>query len=603
MNTQKSIWLIQVHFPQKSNLLFTLNVLIQILRMKSYFTFLLIFIFSSANAQFYNSHFQLDAAGTYAPFIHSSAAMPNGNIAYTMSLYDSTSFNPGNLNFYAPNTPNNSGTGIIVVRPNKTIAWSHTWHPLTDSFGERITSYKILSDANGNIYLAGSYQGKQDLDPSAATYLCNPNAWNHHNSFIIKLDVNGNFLWAKKFESANAQFVIANITDANILVNGNICFVGDFNGSIDFDPGPGVQILNTIDNIAKPFMLTLDPVGNFVSVRTNDVGSSTNTHSHINAYKINSLGESYILYRVSDTLDVDFGANTVLYTSPTPFALAKYDASMQLIWSKALHQNMELVNIDTSSGTDLFVFGQFVISTTLSNNTIVTSTGGDDIFYEKWDSAGNCLWAKTMGSTFNDYISSAKEYGGYLYLLNSYRGSLNTNTGSNDTTIISMGGTDVALSKLDLNGHHISTTDIKSNTDVWIQRNSLTLENGLLNLNIRPYLTADVAPGAAYVPVFPLWSVQRTVCIVQWGDNNPVGINDTKKNNQLAIYPNPASDVLNIQLETNERLIISTFLGQQLKVVQGEIGLNKINLKSLQNGTYIISGDRTVGSVKFSVLR
>ena len=392
--------------------------------MKSFVTLIFVLVSSVLSAQYYNGHFQLDGAGSFTPFIQSSTTLPNGNIAYAISQYESTALNPGNLVFYTLMANNNEGTGILVVRPDKTIAWSHAWNPLTNNFNERIISYKILSDLAGNIYLAGAYQGDVDLDPSTGTFLCNPLVWSHQNLFIIKLDVNGNYLWSKNFESANGQFLMSNITDANLMPNGTVCFVGDFNGSIDFDPGPATQVLSTTNNISKPFFLTLDTNGNFVNVLSNDIGSSANAYTLIAGHKINSVGESYILYNMSDSLDVDFGSNVVSYTIPTSYVLAKYDSNMRLIWSEGFHQNMKNANIDTANGTTVYVFGEFTGTITLHNNTTVTGNSFNDIYYEKWDSAGSCLWAKTMGGKNFDYITGMKEFAGRLYLLYSYADSL-----------------------------------------------------------------------------------------------------------------------------------------------------------------------------------
>ena len=60
------------------------------------------------------------------------------------------------------------------------------------------------------------------------------------NTFILKLDPNGNFLWAKQF------LAVPNPNGAGewgygiaLDLGGNILLTGYFQGQVDFNPGPG----------------------------------------------------------------------------------------------------------------------------------------------------------------------------------------------------------------------------------------------------------------------------------------------------------------------------------------------------------------------------
>lgn len=544
----------------------------------------------SVNAQYYNGYLQLDGSGTLTPFINSSTTLPNSNIAYALSMYDSTRIHPTNTVFHTPNGANYYGTGILIVRPDKTIAWNHSWIPMTNLANEQIAINKILSDPNGNIYIGGTYQGEVDLDPSAGTHIVTPFDLTHQQSFIAKFDINGNYLWSRNIESANTLSSVSNITDANILHNGNICFTGYFRGTVDFDPSLSFQYLTAANNNAKPFMLVLDTTGNFVSVRTNATGNIPNAQTLFSAYKVSNSGDTYLLYRVTDSVDVDFGMNSLFFSNPTPYVLAKYDTSMNLIWAHGLQPNVVNANMDTTQGTAIYVFGEFVGNTTLSNNSAVTSNGFEDIYYEKWDSTGTCLWAKSMGGTDFDYISGVKEYAGNLYLLYSYSNSINTNTGSNDITLSAGNSADIALSMLDLNANHLGSREIKSTASVWLQRNGFTLDGNLLNLNIRPYHAVDIAPGQISVVLNPQWNTPRSSVVVQWGLTSPLSLSPIDNFNSSFLYPNPASDILYINLISSQALSIWNMAGQRIKTFYGKEGLNKVNISDLAIGTYSLKG-------------
>jgi hypothetical protein len=88
------------------------------------------------------------------------------------------------------------------------------------------------------------------------------------------------------------------------------------------------------------------------------------------------------------------------------------------------------------------------------------------------------------------------------------------------------------------------------------------------------------------------------VCSQQYGEveDYPVRILDqalsthdvTKDNATINIFPNPASDVLNItNVSSKAQLSIHNMAGQ--KVMSGQITDNKISVSRLSTGAYIIS--------------
>lgn len=73
-----------------------------------------------------------------------------------------------------------------------------------------------------------------------------------------------------------------------------------------------------------------------------------------------------------------------------------------------------------------------------------------------------------------------------------------------------------------------------------------------------------------------------------------------KDKNSIQIYPNPASDVLNVtQISSKAQYIITNMAGQ--KVMNGQINDNKISVSRLTTGTYIISIEDkgTTSNLKF----
>src|SRR5687768_10735326 len=89
----------------------------------------------------------------------------------------------------------------------------------------------IKLDGNGNIYCTITFTGTIDADPGPGVFNINSTG---NNSFRVKVDSGGNFIWAKEIPGI-----------MSLDAAGNIYTTGTFNGTRDFDPGPGVYNLTS----------------------------------------------------------------------------------------------------------------------------------------------------------------------------------------------------------------------------------------------------------------------------------------------------------------------------------------------------------------------
>lgn len=87
-------------------------------------------------------------------------------------------------------------------------------------------------------------------------------------------------------------------------------------------------------------------------------------------------------------------------------------------------------------------------------------------------------------------------------------------------------------------------------------------------------------------------------------DARPVGLDNTeKKSSELAIYPNPAEEQLNILYDQNTLLQIRNITGQIVKEVYHENQLSQINVSDLKSGVYFISSPAESQFVKKFIKR
>ncbi|MBA3683482.1 MAG: SBBP repeat-containing protein [Bacteroidetes bacterium] len=115
----------------------------------------------------------------------------------------------------------------------------------------------ITHDASGNIYTTGYFTGTANFDPGLATYSLTASAW---DTFILKLDAAGNFIWAKNIGAVGS---ITNPRGIAVDITGNVYITGYYDTIVDFDPGPGIFNL-TPNGSNDVFILKLNATGNFV---------------------------------------------------------------------------------------------------------------------------------------------------------------------------------------------------------------------------------------------------------------------------------------------------------------------------------------------------
>jgi hypothetical protein len=198
-----------------------------------------------------------------------------------------------------------------------TAGWSDIYVLKLDSLGNFLWGFATggsdfdgayslaLSPSENELYITGLFQDVVDFDPGPGIFnLSSPVS---QNTFILKLDSDGNFNWAKAIIGLNTSSgsIYMAIDSAGDIYNS-----GFFAGSTDFDPGPSSYILpNTGMN--DIFILKLNSSGNFQWVKT--AGGKSDDYGY--GIAVNGVDEVLITgFFSSDTLVFD--ADTLINTSP-----------------------------------------------------------------------------------------------------------------------------------------------------------------------------------------------------------------------------------------------------------------------------------------------
>jgi hypothetical protein len=373
----------------------------------------------------------------------SIAVDSTGNV-YTTGFFASTvDFDPG------AGTTNLTTAGSSDVFISKLDASGNLVFAKRFGGGISDLGYSIAVDSTGNIYTTGFFQDTVDFDPSAGT--TNLTTAGLSDVFISKLDASGNLVFAKRFGAAEADAGRSIALDST----GNIYTAGYFEQTVDFDPSAGTTNLTSAGR-SDVFVSKLDSSGNLVFAKRfgaaeTDVGLSV---------AVDSTGNVYTTGYFEQTVDFDPGAGTTDLTTGggSDVFVSKLDASGNLVFAKRFGGSNDDggISISVDSNGNIHTTGYFEERVDFdpgAGTSNLTSAGGTDVFVSKIDSSGNLLLAKSFGGTANDVGRSITfDSTGNIYTTGEFAGTVDFDPGTGTTNLISAGGNDVFILRLDPSG-------------------------------------------------------------------------------------------------------------------------------------------------------
>jgi hypothetical protein len=456
-------------------------------------------------------------------------------------------------------------------------------------------------DKYGSVYTTGAFQKSVDFDPGPADFILT--ATGLYTCFISKLDKNGNFVYAKNFQSGTTAGQALAIDSSN-----NLYISGYFIDSVDFDPGPGVYKVGGYDL----FTTKLDGYGNFVWVAPY-IGTSDNYFESIySAIKVDVLKNVYFTGEFTGTVDFDPDSTVYPVTSPG----GGFETYLHKL-SQGMN-TLKIINVDTC---DSFSLNDSIYSSPGTYYQTLTNSAGYDSIIQlnltrkevfsqlSVTTCGSYLWKGRLLTTtgiYNDTLPAVTACDSIVQLnltltstltvvnktvCGSYlwNGSLLTASGIYIDTLKLANGCDSVVS-LNLQVHLLPLPFLGKDTALCLG-DSVTLSPG----NFNAYTWSNNTTGNTLIAVDPgeYW--------VQVTDTNNCTATDSIRissssqcscvlDAQTRIYPTPFSDFLIVDKKTTEcevRMNLYDILGQLLeKDVLIQNGLNKIPL-TLPSGIYI----------------
>ena len=347
-------------------------------------------------------------------------------------------------------------TGLLAIGFFANAQLNLNWAKSMGGFGSANNiSYATSIDASGNAFTTGTYTGTVDFDPGLGVFNLTSNSGSN-DIFITKFNSAGTFVWAKSIGGPGLDRARSITNDAS----GNVISVGEYAGTVDFDPGVGTFNLVGI-GLTDIYISKLDASGNFVFAKT--VGGASVYNSGISVV-LDGSSNIYYTGWFAGTADFDTGVgvfNLVAAGSMDCF-VSKLNSAGGFVWAK---------NMGGSGGSDygysialdasgnVYTTGWFNVLTDFDpgpGTFNLTPAGVDDIFISKLNSAGNFVWAKQIGGVSYEFgCAVAIDATGNVITTGGFQGTVDFDPGIGVFNLASGGGNNIYVSKLDASGNFV----------------------------------------------------------------------------------------------------------------------------------------------------
>lgn len=402
----------------------------------------------------------------------------DGNVLTTGYFEDSTDFDPG-PGVYMLDAINKLDIFIQKLDSNGNFIWAKRM----GGFGVDIAK-SITTDSSGNIFLAGEFTNTADFDPGPGSFNLTSTSL-YKSGFIVKLNPMGDFIWAKALDG---DFGINNIkirTDQN----GDALLTGSFWGEVDFDPGPGTFNITAAAH-QDIFVLKLDKFGDMLWAKSMG-GFSFDTG---NALVVDPIGNVYSTGFFAGTIDFDPGPGTFYLQGDglsNDVYVQKLNSNGDFVWAKQIFGQSDLTTYDIAIDQDnkLYTLGTFTDSADFDPGIGIyslVSKGSTDFFVQKLDSAGNFIWAKSIGGGNEDAGRAiTTDLKGNIITTGSFRDTVDFDPGVGIYNQIDNGYFTPFVTKWD-QCNTITGTDTQTACDAytWIDGNTYTSSNNTATFTI-----------------------------------------------------------------------------------------------------------------------
>lgn len=500
----------------------------------------------------YNLHgIEIDASGnTYSAFSTSSTNFPVHASSLSGSYYD---------NVNAVNSPNSPQDIAIVSFDNN---GQLTWATYFGGNGWIAKTYDIALDGNNNLYVTGIDNGFPIVTPSGAYNNSFPIAAGGAY-FIAKFNSSHSLVWSTFFGSNGPIIEKLGITSNNDLIivgsvnngtgayfdavnpGGSAYFDNSFNGTFDgfiskFSGSTNALVWSTLyggNNDDRVHAVVLDNNDNIYLSGESQSSSSFVTGNPFGVSNTNYSGSgTYFSSALGDAFLTKFNSSNQI-VSDTYFGGSANEGSFDIAY-----KNNRLFIPLITAGDDLPFYGSNPATAFVQAHNSDGQDVSDDGYFAVMDKNFNFVWSSYFGGTGSGSAYTKKD-------------QIFSNICSNDSKYYIVGATS-STSGFPLVAGSGYVQAKASSTDAFIAQ----FDIGLSGVSVKDF--------------------------------------SQHENDDMIVYPNPASNEFSIQIKTNAPYVMEVFdiSGRIVLKCEKFLGNVKINSSNLAKGIYIVKATNEYSS-------
>lgn len=312
-------------------------------------------------------------------------------------------FQNGTISFDTITLSNLGGIEIFVAKYDAqgNLLWAKSAGGISLDYAN-----SVVVDSAGNIIIVG-YFNSQTISFGSITL--NNYSFPGDEMFVVKLDADGNTLWAKSTTIGPGDEIAKSVGTDNL---GNIIVAGTFIGSsMTFG---NITINNT--GYRGIFIVKFDSSGNVLWAKS-EGGLG---YFYISDLAIDALGNIIMVGGYGGST-ITFGSVTLTNASvPVPLNVVsdlfvvKYDPSGNVVWAKSAGGDFDdaVNSVAVDSSGNVIIAGYFSKDATTNNgsinfdNIILTTSLSQKFFIAKYSPSGNPLWAKSSNGYGSPNLSA-----------------------------------------------------------------------------------------------------------------------------------------------------------------------------------------------------
>jgi len=341
------------------------------------------------------------------------AVGPDGTIVVAGTFHDTVDFDPG-LGEDLHTATGQWSAFISKFTQDGEHIWTRTIGGDSEYARVFVGGLGVLSD--GSVVMGGMFDETVDFDPGPGMENRTPTAL--HGFFMVKLTGSGEFVWA--YTPPGAGDGASSECDLAVSQQDSIYLVGRFDGSIDFDPGPGIEVRTSSGSDAVVVKLDADGVLEWARILGSgfdDQGRGIAVGADGDVVATGSFRGTFY-YERGQTGQIALGPNQ----GETDIFVVKLDTDGGLVWSRTVGglsmEHGESVCVDDEGS--VYVGGGFsdVVDFDPTDAGVDEHTWPpDSVFVSKYTADGGYEWTRTTGSSNYIFFRNLKcAQNGILYL-------------------------------------------------------------------------------------------------------------------------------------------------------------------------------------------